>query len=154
MSKKAITLYVEEDLVTDLKERKFNMSFLFNETMKVYLDNDFTDVEIAARISAFDQLIIEQRTNVDKKHLECELEEGKLARLIDRRQAMMEEFIETQKTLRMSAMIRELNKVIIASEFDVTTVKESCFTMIIKIQEMSSHFNLEKHVERLKVTLM
>lgn len=153
MAKKTITLYVDEELVSVMKERKYNVSFLFNETMKLYIDENYGEIEIAARLSALDEIIRDKQVDIDKMRLEYEAEIHKLNDIKNRRQAMYEEFMEAQRTLRLSKVIRELNSVIVACEFDVDVVRSASESMLKRIEDLSPYFNLEKHVARLKNTL-
>lgn len=153
MAKKPINIYVDEEIVDAMKERKYNISFLFNETMKLYINENYDEIEIAARLSALDEILRNMKVDVDRKYLEYEAELGKYNAVLERRTTMHEEFIEAQRTLRLSRIIRELNSVIISCEFDVDVIKESCSDMVKRIRDMSPYFNLEKHVARLKNTL-
>ena len=153
MAKKTVTLYVDEELVNVMKERKYNVSFLFNETMKLYVDENYGEIEIAARLSTLDEIIRDKQVDVERKRMEYEAEVDKVDAIKNRRQAMYEEFMEAQRTLRLSKVIRELNSVIVACEFDVDVVRSASESMLKRIEDLSPYFNLEKHVARLKNTL-
>jgi uncharacterized coiled-coil protein SlyX len=153
MAKKTVTLYVDEELISVMKERNYNVSFLFNETMKLYVDENYGEIEIAARLSALDEIIRDKQINIDKMRLEYEAEVHKLNDIKNRRQTMHDEFMEAQRTLRLSKVIRELNSVIVSCEFDVDVVRSASESMLKRIEDLSPYFNLEKHVARLKNTL-
>ena len=57
--KKAVTLYLEEELVEELKAKKYNISHLCNESMRVYVTYDFGDIELSAKLSAIDVVLTE-----------------------------------------------------------------------------------------------
>lgn len=154
MVKKAVTLYLEEDLIASMKERNYNISFLCNEALRVYTDENFNDVEVAAKLSAIDAVILDLMVAAEKKNLEYQASLGKVEAMKKRREIIKQEYLEAQKTLRVSRMIRELNSNIIASDFNTDTVSVSCKQLIRNIEEMSEYFNLETHVKRLRNVLL
>lgn len=154
MGKKSVTIYIEDELIDEARNRNYNISFLVNETLKLYLNENFNEIEIAARLSAIDAILLDMKVDVNRRQLEYQAAVDKYDRLLKRRNNMEEEFMEAQRTLRLSRIIRELNSIIIACDFDIKVIEESCNELTRRISELSPYFNLEKHVARLKNTLL
>lgn len=153
MPKKVVTLYLEEDIVDELKKRRYNISYLCNETLRIYVDENFNEIEVAAKLAAIDALILNKKVDVERKYLEYKMVLDQHDAMLARRQRISDEFMSAQKTLRLSRMIRELNSNIIACNFDVAVIQESCKYMIEQIEDISEFFNLETHVKRLQNVL-
>lgn len=154
MAKKSVTVYIDEELVESMKERNYNISFLCSEALRIYVSEEVNEVEVAARLSAIDTHMITLKTEAQKKYLEYQAAEQNVIKMNERRETILSEFLEAQKTLRLSRMIKELNSNIIACEFDVEVVKTSCSELIARIEDLSAHFNLDSHVNRLKNVLL
>lgn len=153
MSKKVVTLYLEEDIVDELKKRRYNISYLCNETLRIYVDENFNEIEVAAKLAAIDALILNKKVDVERKYLEYKLVLDQHDAMLERRQRISDDYMSAQKTLRLSRMIRELNSVIISCNFDIPVIKESSKHMIDEISRISEFFDLETHVKRLQNVL-
>jgi uncharacterized coiled-coil protein SlyX len=153
MAKKAVTLYLDEETIDELKERNYNISFLCNETMKVYVSEEFSDIELSAKLAAIDMAINDIKVTVTQKQLEYDAAVRNYDMLCNRREQMKADFEESQNTLRVARLIRDLNKSIIALEFDITAIREVCASIIMKIKQLSPHFNLESHVKRFEAVI-
>lgn len=153
MSKKVVTLYLEEDIVDELKKRRYNISYLCNETLRIYVDENFNEIEVAAKLAAIDALILNKKVDVERKYLEYKLVLDQHDAMLERRQRISDDYMSAQKTLRLSRMIRELNSVIISCNFDIGVIKESSTHMIDEISSISEFFDLEMHVKRLQNVL-
>lgn len=154
MAKRGVTVNIDEELVEVMKERNYNISFLCSEALRIYVSEETNEIEVAARLSAIDTHLITLKTEAQKKYLEYQAAENNVDKLQKRRETILSEFLEAQKTLRLSRMIKELNSNIIACEFDVEVVKTSCYELIASIEGLSTHFNLDSHVKRLKNVLL
>lgn len=154
MAKRGVTVNIDEELVEVMKERNYNISFLCGEALRIYVSEETNEIEVAARLSAIDTHLISLKTEAQKKYLEYQAAENNVDKLQKRRETILSEFLEAQKTLRLSRMIKELNSNIIACEFDVEVVKTSCYELIASIEGLSAHFNLDSHVKRLKNVLL
>ena len=152
--KKAVTLYLEEELVEELKAKRYNISLLFNEAMRVHTTYDFSDIEVSAKLSAIDVVLREAKEVVVKRQLELDQAVAEYDSIMDKREQIQRDSYEAQKTLRVSQMIRELNKSIIALEFDVEQIEDVCADMIVTIKELSPKFDTSMHVSRLKNVLL
>lgn len=153
MVKKAVTLYLDTDTVDELKSRKYNISLLCNNTLKVYTSEDFDDIAIAARLAAMDERISDLELDMKRRYVEFERAKSVYDNEVKLQESFKEECLEAKRTLILSRMIRELNSNIIAVEFDVGSVQLSCAELIKRIEELSPFFNLETHVTKLKNVL-
>lgn len=153
MSKKAVTLYLDEDCITELKSRNYNISYLCNKTLETYVNEDFDDVAIAARLAAMEERSADLKFTMERKYIEYQHAKTVYEADIARQEAFKEECLEAKKTLLLSRIIRELNSNIIATDFKTYTVSVTCEELIKRIKELSPYFDLETHVTRLKNVL-
>lgn len=153
MVKKPVTLYLEEDLVEDLKERKYNISQLCNDAMRVYVTNDMGDIEISTRLSAIDVILFDLKTIMLKKQLEYDKSVADYDSMQAKRKQIEDDFRDSQQTLRLSRLIQDLNRNVIALEYNADEVESICVGILEKIREITPKFNLQHHVERLKIVL-
>lgn len=153
MSKKAVTLYLDEDCVAELKSRNYNISYLCNKTLETYVNEDFDDVAIAARLAAMEERSADLKFAMERKYIEYQHAKTVYELEIVRQETFKEECREAKKTLLLSRIIRELNSNIIATDFNIVSVEISCEELIKRIKEMSPYFDLETHITRLKNVL-
>lgn len=154
MVKKAYTLYLDEEYVDEVRSRNYKLSQLCNESIKVFASEDFNDIEEATRIAIMDDMIAEAKVAMDKKTLELSYATNEYNRIIAMKEDAIREYQEAKQTMLVSGLIRELNRVIIANEFDIEIVRLSCMGLIESIHENSEYFDLDTHIARLKNVLL
>ena len=153
MSKKAVTLYLDEECISELKSRNYNISYLCNKTLETYINEDFDDVAIAAKLAAMEERIADLKLTMEHKFVEYELSKVLYEKEIKRSEEFKLECLEARKTLILSRIIRELNSNIIAVDFNIVGVEASCKELIKRINELSPYFDLATHITRLKNVL-
>ena len=153
MAKKNVTVYLDEGIVDELKSKNYNISFLCSETLKTYVSEEFSDIELVAKLAAMDTAMNDLKVTLVQKQLEYDHAKRNYDVLAGRREQLKIDFEEAQNTLRMSRLVRELNKSIIALDFDEASISTVCLPILTKIYELSPQFNLVAHIKRFKAII-
>ena len=148
--KKSITLYLDEYLIEDLRGRNYNISLLCNETLRTYVETGYEDVEYATKIMAVNELIDERQKAVIQAELVLQRKRDEYNSMVQRKNELEVEHAETERIIKVSRLLKELNKIIISSKYDILQVSEAGRELIDRIVELSPQFNLDTHVARLK----
>ena len=153
MGKKNVTVYLDEETVDELKAKNYNISFLCSETLKTYVSEEFSDIELVAKLAAMDTAMNDLKVTLVQKQLEYDHARRNYDTLAQRREQLKIDFEEAQNTLRVSRLVRELNKSIIALEFNESSITTVCANILTKIYELSPQFNLTTHIARFKAII-
>jgi len=149
-NKKRVNLLLDNNLIEELKSKGYNVSYLCNKAMETYCSEEFGDIELAAKVGAIDTVIDDLKVTMTQKQLEYDTAKRNLESMVVKRAQVIEDFENAQNTLRLSRLMQDLNRNIIASEFDVVTIQLCSQPLLALIRELSPHFNLEVHVQRFK----
>jgi len=156
MVKRAITLYLNREVVKKLKRRGISISNIVDSFLRKVADESLTASEYAAELSPY----YEER---EKLADEIDTLEKQLVRLkkrlsiLDEKISKGEAYVKEAERAKQAAMLfREMNQVIVSCEFKTELAWELCKGIVQQLASLNHEIAFDwfkKHVERLKVWL-
>lgn len=154
MGLKVTTLNLDEDDVEELKRRGMhNISEVARRAISATLSDYFDDVEIFLKMNMVEDNIEKIDDMVFAFNRKINNLNKRKEALIHQYENLQNEHEAIQRTTKLSSLIQRLNSQIVTNNFSSDITLTTSQAMINQILELNPKFDLESHIERMKVIL-
>jgi hypothetical protein len=145
------SVYIDLDQARRVKEDLgIELSRLTSQALDIADSDIFGDIAVGLRIKITEELIAETENELMLLERRQIVLQNRLQEAIQRKETIRTEWQRVQNSVMLSRHIYQLNQVIIASRYDIPTIRVAGAEFISKIEILSPLWNLEIHVREFK----
>lgn len=152
------SLTIDKKKYKELQKYGYNINEIFDIACDLLLGDDMQYYNYGYCINLERRRLREEKHNVDmlKEHADAaQIAYEKALREYDERECNFNEIVNRlsniESTLVRSKILSELNDLIINANYDLMTIKITCKTWIEQMQKIDETFNIEDHVNALRM---
>ena len=151
MGKVTRTVYLDEEDVEMAKLKGYVISEICRQAIAVAAWGNLEDAELGQRVSMINNELYSLDKDVIATNKHSIYLENKHNNLNYEKKELIETQARIEKQNKISKLMQSLNKAIVANSFNVEAIKIQCHELIDRITELNEKFDIEVHIERLKV---
>lgn len=153
MAKKPTTVYVSEEFTTQLRDRGFVLSQIAESAFEIAAGTDFEDLAVKMRLDTINNDIEETKKRLVSYRVSMAADEARLVELEATKSSTSSEWEYAKKVARTTALMRQINQIIWAADYDEELIKEKGGEFISKLLTYNPNFDLPKHIIKLRKLL-
>lgn len=151
MGKVTRTVYLDEEDVDMAKLKGYVISEICRQAIAVAAWGNLEDAELGQRISTIDKELYSLDKDVIATNKHFIYIDSQRQILEKEKNELNENQVQIERQNKISKLMQSLNKAIVANSFNVEAINVQCHELIDRITELNEKFDIEVHIERLKV---
>lgn len=144
------TVYCDKDKLDEAEKRGFKRRQLLETAIDAALQNELDDIVVTLKLGRLEEEIsLLEQTQLILERQAVEVGE-RLTYLRQARDQLKVDWEKTKMISKRSGLIRQLNQIAIATDYDANIVAENAKPIINELLKTDPAFDIEKHISRFK----